>query len=71
MSNELKAKIYDLTEENKALREALQEAHDTLAKVAGKVGVEPSESGGVGEFFSGGDGGFSGGGFGGGGGGSW
>ena len=33
--------------------------------------VEPSESGGVGEFFSGGDGGFSGGGFGGGGGGSW
>lgn len=47
MSNELKAKIYDLTEENKALREALQEAHDTLAKIAGKVGVEPSESGNI------------------------
>ena len=44
MSNELKAKIYDLTEENKALREALQEAHGTLVKVAGKVGVEPSDS---------------------------
>lgn len=47
MSNELKAKIYDLTEENKALREAIQEAHDTLVKIAGKVGVEPSESGNI------------------------
>ena len=47
MSNELKAKIYDLSEENAALRKALQEAHETLVKVAEKAGVEPSESGNI------------------------
>lgn len=47
MSNELKAKIYDLSEENATLRKALQEAHETLVKVAEKVGVEPSESGNI------------------------
>ena len=44
---ELKARILDVQDANTQLQIALKEAHETLVKVAEKVGVEPSESGNI------------------------
>lgn len=43
MSNELKARVLDLQDENEQLRKVLQETQELLLKVAANLGVTANE----------------------------